>query len=47
MFVLIEVTNVLTNIYVPHGMSTMIKIINVIQKLTYNYVLHGMSWLTD
>jgi hypothetical protein len=39
MFVLIEMTNVLTNIYVPHGMSTMTKITNVIKKLIYNYVI--------
>jgi hypothetical protein len=31
MFVLIEMTNVLTNIYVPHGMSVMTKITNVIK----------------
>jgi hypothetical protein len=46
MFILIEMINVLTNIYVPHGMSTMTKIINVSKNLTYNYVPHGiLMWL--
>jgi hypothetical protein len=36
MFVLIEATNILTNIYVPHGMSNVTKVINVNKKLTYN-----------
>jgi hypothetical protein len=35
-----------TNIYVPHGMSNVIKITNVIKKLTYNYVPHDMFDVT-
>jgi hypothetical protein len=46
MFFFIEMINVLTNIYVPHGMSTITRIINVIKKLMYNYVPHGMSNVT-
>jgi hypothetical protein len=43
MFVLIEATNVLTNTYVPHGMSNVTK---VTRTLAYNYVPHGMFNVT-
>jgi hypothetical protein len=46
MFLLIEMTNVLINIYVPHGMFDVTKVIKVTRTLTYNYVPYDMSNVT-
>jgi hypothetical protein len=43
MFLLIEMINVLINIYVPHGMFDVTK---VTRTLTYNYVPYDMSIVT-
>ncbi len=40
-------TNVLTNIYVPHGVFNVTKVIKVIRTLTYNYGPHDMSNVTN
>jgi hypothetical protein len=46
MFLLIEMINVLINIYVPHGMFDVTKVIKVTRTLTYNYAPYDMSIVT-